>query len=211
MDTKTKIIEAVWKNKAVKIDPEDPYVLTSGSISPIYIDCRLLISDVEFRKLFVETAKEKIKDIDFDILAGGATAGIPYAAFLAEELELPMIYVRKSPKGHGRAAQIEGSDDLTGKKVLLVEDLVTKATSKLRFIGGIKRAGGKVNHCLVFFDRQQNARASLKGHGVELISLVTLSDTLSFGLENDWITQKEYDEIQRYLQDSEKWEEDFKS
>ncbi len=204
-------MKSIWKNKALKIDSKDPYILTSGSLSPIYIDCRLLISDVEFRKIFTDLAAEKLKNVEFDYLAGGATGGIPYASFIAEKLGRPMIYIRKDPKGHGRAAQIEGVEDLDDKTVVLVEDLITEGISKLRFMGGIKRAGGEMNHCLVLFDREQNGERNLREHGVELISLVTLDEVLDYGLENGFIEKSMYDEIRDYLSDPGSWERSFKS
>ncbi|MGA0395229.1 MAG: orotate phosphoribosyltransferase, partial [Rhodospirillales bacterium] len=112
--------------KAVNFRPEEPYILTSGKASPVYIDCRKIISFTEERRAIIDMAVKQLSDaIDvkaIDAVAGGETAGIPYAAWIAEAMSLPMLYVRKQPKGFGRNAQIEG-DLAEGSHVLLIEDL----------------------------------------------------------------------------------------
>src|SRR5262249_34174422 len=118
---------------AVHFNAEKPFIFTSGWASPVYIDCRKIISFVEARRTLMKFAAEKIRASgSFDSVAGGETAGIPFAAFLAEELSLPMIYVRKQAKGFGRMAQIEG-DLKEGARVLLVEDLSSDGKSKVKF------------------------------------------------------------------------------
>lgn len=211
LNKKRKLKEGLWDIGAVKIEPKNPFILTSGSLSPIYIDCRLLISKPDLRKKFLELASDKIQSLDFSVIAGGATAGIPYATLLGNELNYPLIYVRKTPKGHGRSAQIEGMEDLTDKKVLLVEDLITSGTSKLKFVGGIKRAGGKVMDCLAFFNRGQSGKESLKEHGINLLTIVNLDETLNYGLDNEHINRKQYEEVQKYLDDPDKWENTYKN
>ena len=99
--------------QAVLIRPEEPFVLTSGRASPVYVDCRRIISYPRARGQLMDLAVKTLRDaagVDaFDVVAGGETAGIPFAAWIAERLDLPMIYVRKKPKGFGRNAQIEGT------------------------------------------------------------------------------------------------------
>ncbi|MBT6291399.1 MAG: orotate phosphoribosyltransferase, partial [Rhodospirillaceae bacterium] len=113
---------------AVNFRPSEPYVLTAGWASPVYIDCRKLIAYLAQRRRVIELGVELIeRDIGaaaIDLVAGGETAGIPYAAWISESMDRPMLYVRKQPKGFGRNAQIEG-DLEDGKRVLLVEDLAT--------------------------------------------------------------------------------------
>ena len=115
--------------KAVNFRPEEPYKLTAGWASPVYIDCRQIISFTAERRRIIGTAarilSERIGWHQLDAIAGGETAGIPYAAWISEAASLPMLYVRKKPKGFGRDAQIEG-DLKEGSRVLLVEDLATK-------------------------------------------------------------------------------------
>jgi orotate phosphoribosyltransferase len=130
--------------RAVHFRRDEPFRLTSGLASPVYIDCRKLISYPAVRATLMDFACAKLlRDAGFarfDAVAGGETAGIPFAAWIAERLALPMLYVRKKPKGFGRDAQIEGA--LTeGARVLLVEDLATDGGSKLRFAEAVRAAG----------------------------------------------------------------------
>ncbi len=96
--------------KAVNFRPEDPYIFTSGWASPVYIDCRKVISFLDARRQIMEMAVEGLGEAagwdSFDAVAGGETAGIPYAAWMSGTASLPMLYVRKKPKGFGRDAQI---------------------------------------------------------------------------------------------------------
>ena len=112
--------------KAVHFRRDEPYKLTSGLASPVYIDCRKLISYPAVRAALMDFACAKLlRDAGFarfDAVAGGETAGIPFAAWIAERMGLPMLYVRKKPKGFGRDAQIEGAM-AEGARILLVEDL----------------------------------------------------------------------------------------
>ena len=130
--------------KAVNFRRDEPYKLTSGLASPVYIDCRKLISFPLVRSALMDFAVAKIlRDAGFarfDAVAGGETAGIPFAAWIAERMGLPMLYVRKKPKGFGRNAQIEGFMP-EGARVLLVEDLTTDGGSKLRFAEALRAAG----------------------------------------------------------------------
>jgi orotate phosphoribosyltransferase len=114
--------------EAVHFRPREPFKLTSGRLSPVYIDCRKIIGFPRARAKVIDLAVERVHEaIGFerlDVIAGGETAGIPYAAWIAERLALPMVYIRKQPKGFGRGAQIEGHWR-DGDRMLLVEDLAT--------------------------------------------------------------------------------------
>ena len=106
---------------AIKFSFSNPFILTSGKKSPIYVDCRKLISYTKERNLILNFAEEYFKKnkIFFDILGGGETAGIPYASFLAERLKKPMIYIRKQPKGFGKNNQIEGDFKINQTAILI--------------------------------------------------------------------------------------------
>ena len=140
--------------KAVHFNPKEPFTLASGLSSPTYIDCRKLISYPQIRSTVMDFMACKIlrnAGFDaFDNIAGGETAGIPFAALIAERLGLPMTYVRKKPKGYGKDAQIEGKLD-KGQRVLLVEDLTTDGGSKLKFVEAIRKAEGICNDTAVIF------------------------------------------------------------
>ncbi len=139
---------------AVHFKSDKPFIFTSGLASPVYIDCRKLISYPHIRSTLMDFAASIIvRDVgfeQFDAIAGGETAGIPFAAWLADILNLPMQYVRKKPKGFGRDAQIEG-EIIEGQRVLLVEDLTTDGGSKIKFCEALRTAGAEVAHTLVVF------------------------------------------------------------
>lgn len=170
--------------KAVNFRPGEPYKLTSGWMSPVYIDCRKVISFTEERRRIIAMAVEKLGGAagwdTFDMVAGGETAGIPYAAWIAEAVSLPMLYVRKKPKGFGRDAQIEG-DLADGRRVLLVEDLATDGASKLTFVNALRTAGAAVSDAFVvfFYGVFAGAEADLAKEGVRLHYLATWQDVLA--------------------------------
>src|SRR5499426_2728932 len=140
--------------EAVRFMQDKPFIFTSGRASPVYTDCRRLISFPRVRTTLIDFACATVmRDAgfeQFDAVAGGETAGIPYAAWFADRMGLPMLYVRKKPKGFGRNALIEG-DVRAGSRVLLVEDLATDGKSKLHFVNGLREAGCSVEHCFVVF------------------------------------------------------------
>ena len=174
--------------KAVLFRADDPFTLTSGAKSPVYIDCRKIISFPRARAAMMDHGKTVImNDVGFeslDALAGGETAGIPFAAWLAERTALPMQYVRKKPKGFGRDARIEG-DIHEGQRVLLVEDLMTDGGSKLSFIEAIRTAGAECAHTFVIFyyDIFKDTPQKLADEGVTLHYLTTWWDVLAASRE----------------------------
>ncbi len=140
MSVASDIATLLLEQQAVKISTNPPFTWTSGIKSPIYCDNRLLISSVEGRKIVIDGFKQIILDqnIQFDIVAGTATAAIPWAAFLAAELDIPMTYVRTKPKGHGAGKQVEGTMK-PGSKVLIVEDLFSTGGSSINSAEACRR------------------------------------------------------------------------
>ena len=146
------INQYLLKIGAVKLSPNDPFTWASGKKSPIYCDNRLTLSYPEVRRLicqsFVDKIKENFKDVE--VIAGVATGGIAHGALVAEALGLPMIYVRDKPKGHGRMNLIEGHLE-AGKRVVVIEDLISTGGSSLKAIDGIRESGGNVLGLLAIF------------------------------------------------------------
>ncbi|WP_337267950.1 orotate phosphoribosyltransferase [Oryzifoliimicrobium ureilyticus] len=144
----------LWEIKAVHFNAAHPYKLASGMASPVYIDCRKLLSYPKIRSTIMDfAASTLLREAGFerfDCIAGGETAGIPFAALLADRLSLPMIYVRKQPKGHGKNAQIEG-ELKESARVLVIEDLTTAGGSMFKFIDAIRAAGATVDHGMALF------------------------------------------------------------
>ncbi|GAA0421914.1 MAG: orotate phosphoribosyltransferase [Bacillota bacterium] len=143
------IVRELLRIKAVQIKTDGYFTWTSGIQSPIYCDNRLTMSYPEVRKQITTSFIKRMNDLQIkpDMIAGCATAGIPHAAWLADELNLPMIYVRSKPKGHGKGNQIEGELE-SGKQVLVIEDLISTGGSSIEAAQAIEKNGGKV--CSVF-------------------------------------------------------------
>ena len=175
---------ALLEIKAVHFNADTPFTLASGLPSPTYIDCRKLISHPRIRSVLMDfLAITILRDAGFeafDNIAGGETAGIPFAALIAERLALPMTYVRKKPKGYGRNARIEG-DMSPGQRVLLVEDLTTDGGSKLSFVDAIRDTGATCAHTAVIFYYGifPETEQRLEGHGIALHHLCTWWDVLA--------------------------------
>lgn len=169
---------------AVHLRPDEPFTYTSGLRSPVYVDCRKLIGYPRLRRTLMACAVATLeRDVGlerFDGVAGGETAGIAFAAWIADLLALPMQYVRKQPKGFGRSGRIEG-DMREGQRTLLVEDLATDGGSKVKFAEALREAGAEVAHCLVVFhhDIFPASAAGLAAHGLALHALARWSDVLA--------------------------------
>ena len=190
---------------AVLIRPNDPFTLTSGRKSPVYVDCRKLISYPRARKQLIQMMTQKIySDVGFEsinVVAGGETAGIPYAAWMAEKMEVPMLYVRKKPKGFGRMAQIEGTFH-EGDHVLLVEDMATDGGSKMIFVDALREAGAKINHCVVVFHYgiYPEGMELLSSHGITLHALATWWDIFDYAEKNHILDKESLIKLRNFLE-----------
>ncbi|GGF56419.1 MULTISPECIES: orotate phosphoribosyltransferase [Mameliella] len=174
----------LWEIEAVNFMTDEPFKLASGQLSPVYIDCRKLISFPRIRSTLMDfltvTVMRNAGFEAFDNIAGGETAGIPFAALVAERMGLPMTYVRKKPKGYGRNARIEGAMT-EGQRVLLVEDLTTDGGSKLSFVDAIRDTGATCGHTAVIFYYGifPETIKTLGDHGVDLHHLCTWWEVLA--------------------------------
>jgi len=201
--------------QAVHIRPEQPFTFTSGRLSPVYVDCRKIISFPRARAKLMDLGVERVcRDAGheaFDVVAGGETAGIPFAAFIAERLGLPMVYIRKKPKGFGRNAQIEG-DFKDGARMLLVEDLASEGGSKHLFLDAISAAGAICKHIFVVFNYGTfpEGIASLNARGVSLHGLATWADVL-IAAERRGYTKDQLDQVRGFLADPDGWAAQRKS
>lgn len=144
------IARTLLAEKAVFLRPHDPFTWTSGIKSPVYCDNRLLISTVSPRERIVDAFCEEITKLNVDVIAGTATAGIPWAAFVAQKLNLPMIYVRSSSKDHGRQNAIEGKAE-RGMKTVLMEDLISTGKSSIAAARKLEEEGVKVTKIFSIF------------------------------------------------------------
>ncbi|WP_426124045.1 orotate phosphoribosyltransferase [Pararhizobium sp. PWRC1-1] len=204
------VAKMLWEIKAVHFSADKPYKLASGMASPVYIDCRKLISYPRIRSAVMDFAAATVLREagfeQFDVIAGGETAGIPFAAMLAERLALPMIYVRKAPKGHGRNAQIEGHMP-EGARVLVIEDLTTAGGSMFKFIDAIRAAGGVVDHgiALFYYDIFPQARGEMQDKGVTLHNIATWRDVLDVAKKQKLFDEKTLSEVEAFLNAPLEW------
>ncbi|KZX92573.1 MAG: orotate phosphoribosyltransferase [Sulfitobacter sp.] len=200
---------------AVHFNADDPFTLASGLPSPTYIDCRKLISHPRIRSTLMDfltvTVMRNAGFEAFDNIAGGETAGIPFAAMVAERMALPMTYVRKKPKGYGRNARIEG-DMTEGQRVLLVEDLTTDGGSKLSFVDAIRETGATCAHTAVIFHYGifPQTEKTLGDHGVTLHALCTWWDVLAEARAQNAFDTATLTEVEAFLNAPREWQESRK-
>ena len=191
---------------AVSIRTDTPFTLTSGKKSPVYVDCRRIISFPKERQKLMKMALQVLENtIPFDAIAGGETAGIPFAAWISELMSLPMIYVRKKPKGFGQNKRIEGLVK-SNQNILLVEDLATDGGSKMSFVNAIREAGGNCTTCFVIFHYGifKKSLEQLKAQNVSLIELATWKDILDV-LKERKVPQYEIDSVKNFLSNPDEW------
>jgi len=197
------------ETQAIQFNAVKPFIFASGLASPTYCDCRKLISFPRARakltQMMVETIEREIGFESLDAIAGGETAGIPIAAWVADRLALPMLYVRKKPKGYGRNALVEGRLG-EGQRVLLVEDLATDGGSKIHFIQGLRDAGATVGHTIVWFHYGifPESTSSLAAVGVKLHGLATWWDVLKVA-EAEGHFRDHLVEVRRFLEAPTAW------
>jgi orotate phosphoribosyltransferase len=196
--------------KAIHFNAESPFVFTSGWASPVYVDCRKIISYPRLRSALMDfSASTILSEVGYesiDNIAGGETAGIPFAAWIADKLMLPMQYIRKKAKGFGRNAQIEG-EVTPGARALLVEDLATDGRSKVNFCNALRKAGAVVEHCFVLFyyDIFPVSRGNMRDLGVQLHYLATWWDVLELAQSSGAFDPGVLREVRNFLEAPSQW------
>lgn len=196
------IADSLLHEKAVFLRPDEPFTWTSGIKSPIYCDNRMLISSPKARRLIVDRFVSLIKELNLkiDMVAGTATAGIPWAAWIADRLELPMVYVRSSAKDHGRKNLIEGKV-VPGSRTLLIEDLISTGKSSLAAAQNLEENHMKVLAVLGLFHynfpmaHQAFASKNLKAH-----ALCSLDELLEFAVSENQISEAQRKDILSWRQ-----------
>jgi orotate phosphoribosyltransferase len=206
-------VKMLLEIEAVHFRADEPYTFTSGLKSPVYIDCRKLISYPRIRQTLMGFAASMVlKEAGFerfDAVAGGETAGIPFAAWLADRLALPMLYVRKQPKGFGRDAQIEGHLE-EGQRVLLVEDLTTDGGSKIKFADALRKAGAVVTDTVVvfYYDIFPETRTKLAEKGLRLHALATWWNVLEVARATGHFDEPALTAAEAFLREPLRWSKD---
>ena len=205
------IAEKLIDIESVKFSFENHFTLTSGLKSPVYVDCRKIISFLDEREFIMNEAlnyfeKNKIK---FDLVAGGETAGIPYAAIISEKIKKPMVYIRKKPKGFGQNQQIEGNFK-EKEKAILIEDLATDGGSKVVFVEAMRKAGLIVNDIFVIFyyDIFNLENSVLSKLNVNIHSLCTWKDIISVIEKKNSYKEIDINNLKKFLSNPDDWRKD---
>ena len=199
--SRQKIANILLSIGCVNINFKNKFILTSGKKSPVYVDCRKLVSFPKEREIIINEMSKQIKDIYKGeiIVAGGETAGIPYSSFISQKLKLPMVYIRKQPKGFGKGKLIEGEFRKKSKSIL-IEDMATDGGSKIHFINSMRKAHLSVKDIFVvfFYDIYPNAKENMKKMRVNLNYLASWKDILE--VSPNYISEKDYINLKKYLE-----------
>lgn len=190
-----KVAKALADSNVVRFGE---FTLASGLKTPIYVNLRVLPSYPETMKIIADELSKLVKKLKPDVIAGAETAGIPLSTAISLKTGIPMIYVRKSSKTYGTMDLVEGVLE-KGKKVVLVDDMATNAYSKLKFVEGIKHAGGIIEDVVIVLDREQGGVEALGKEHIKLHSLITLKELLNYMKENNMIDNAKLNEILIYL------------
>lgn len=199
--SRQKIANILLSIGCVNINFKNKFILTSGKKSPVYVDCRKLVSFPKEREIVINEMSKQIKDIYKGeiIVAGGETAGIPYSSFISQKLKLPMVYIRKQPKGFGKGKLIEGEFRKKSKSIL-IEDMATDGGSKIHFINSMRKAHLSVKDIFVvfFYDIYPSAKENMKKMRVNLNYLASWKDILE--VSPNYISEKDYINLKKYLE-----------
>jgi orotate phosphoribosyltransferase len=207
MSTEQKIAQELIKIGAVKFVSKNPVTFKSGIKSPIYVDNRNFPFHPDSWRMVIEGFQELIKknNINFDVVAGVAVAGIPHSSALAYAMGKPSIFVRKEAKDHGTKSLIEGGD-ITGKKVLLVEDLVSMGLSSLNAVKEIEKAGGIVGDCVIIVSYGfKEAQTSFKNANVKLHTLTSVPIVLEVAEKMGTLNEIQISKIKEWMLDPHGW------
>ena len=191
---------------AVKVSIDPPFTWVSGIKSPVYCDNRMMISHVEGRQIIVDAFKKIVAEKNPDYIGGTATAAIPWAAFLAQEMGKPMIYIRPEPKGHGAGKQIEG-DLKPGSTVLILEDLISTGGSSVKAAEAVRNEGGcTVTDILAIVTWEiPKSKAVFEEAGISLTTLTGFTNLIGLAEERGYVTAEQAVMIHSFKEDPAGW------
>ncbi|MGM9925311.1 MAG: orotate phosphoribosyltransferase [Bacillus sp. (in: firmicutes)] len=197
---KVSIAEKLLDIKAVFLQPNDPFTWSSGMKSPIYCDNRLTLSYPAVRKEIAKGLTRLVHEFypDAELIAGTATAGIPHAAWVSAEMELPMCYIRSKAKGHGKGNQIEGIAS-PGQKVVVVEDLISTGGSVITAVKALREAGCEVLGVVSIFTYElEKGKAQLDAEGITNHSLSNYSTLVEVAKEKGYIESGDVEKLTKW-------------
>jgi len=201
------VAELLLKSHAILLRPQKPFTFASGILSPIYCDNRLLLSKIAERERIVDYYIKKIdeENIEFEVVAGIATASIPWAALIADKLKKPLIYIRKSTKEYGRQNLIEGGLE-KGQKVLVVEDLVSTGGTSISSVQAARGEGAIVDKCLAIFTYEmEKSKKGFEEAQCELITLSNFTTLIEVAAKKGYIKEEEINLLKNWSSNPEIW------
>ena len=202
-----RVAEMLLDIKAITFSFTKPYLYTlvSGIKGPMYCDNRRLISYPNKRRVVVDELIKIATRLDFDIVGGVSTAGIPWAALIAERLNKPMIYIRPEAKGYGKKRQIEG-DIKKGDRILVIEDLVSTGKSAISAINAVRRNGGKVDDCIFIFTYDLGlSTKNFKRRKCKIHPLLIFQDLIESAVRRNYINKEEKEELLKWHKNPKKY------
>ncbi len=200
-----EIARMLLEKEAVKLNAKDPFTFASGIRSPIYCDNRQMIAHPDEREQIVDAFVSESQSYDFDIVAGTSTAGIPWASWISDKLNKPMAYVRGSKKGHGVGNQIEGAD-VDGKKVLIIEDLISTGGSSFSAVEAVREAGGSCVAVVAIFTYDfKKAGNIFKKGGCKLLTITNFSTLVKVAEKDGNLTDRELSLVSVWNKDPQNW------
>ncbi len=207
-ETEQQVAEFLLQIKAIKLQPNNPFTWASGWKSPIYCDNRVTLSHPTVRTYIRQQLSKAIQEKFGSVgcIAGVATAGIPQGALVAQELGLPFIYVRAKPKEHGRGNMIEGDDSMTGKRVVVIEDLISTGQSSLQAVQALRDAGYEVAGLAAIFTYGFDVAAeNFKNANCPYITLSNYNALISYAEEHQYVTRKDVDMLRSWRDNPSTW------
>ncbi len=207
MNVSEQVARILLELNAITLNPKKPFKYASGILSPVYTDCRVLMAYPDQRRLIRDLYIEAIKKsgVKFEVVAGTATAGIPHAAWIADKLNLPMVYVRGKAKDHGKENLMEGVIK-KGQKVIVIEDLVSTGESAINSVNAVRAAGGEVEYVFsIIIYGMERAKQNFQDHHLKLVSLTTFGDVVKAALKINNINQEEMAVVLEWIKDPVSW------
>ncbi|MBF2514772.1 orotate phosphoribosyltransferase [Listeria marthii] len=207
MSIEKQVAEQLLEIKAVFLKPNDPFTWASGIKSPIYCDNRLTLGFPKVRQFIAQSLAEKIKQTfgEVDVVAGTATAGIPHAAWVSDLLDLPMVYVRSKAKEHGKGNQIEGPI-AKGRKVVVIEDLISTGGSSLKAVEALEEAGAEVvGIAAIFTYGLDKGKKLLDEADTKLVTLTNYDELIEVALSENYVTAEDMATLKEWKKSPENW------
>lgn len=205
MSREKDIAKSLLGTGAVKLNVKEPFTFVSGIKSPIYCDNRKMIGYPAERKVVVDAFVKKLSEKEFDVVAGTATAGIPWAAFIAAEMNKPMSYIRGEKKDHGAGRQIEGAD-FTGKRVIVIEDLISTGGSSIKAVEAARNEGAaSVEVVSIFSYEFDKAFKNFTANNIPWESLSNFIALIELAREEKYLTEEEAEIASSWNKNTDTW------